>query len=233
MALLPQRRSPDRGSAGPDAGNTVPRRDEQRGAGVSSDGSTTNGAATGGAADEGSAARRRGRTAAEQRQEKVAQSNDPEALAAEIEKTREELAETLDAIADKVSPKRVATRTKKKVGDAVKDGASGAAASVKSGANQLKDAVHDKTAGVGTSDAGDASGEGLADALESVGQEPGVVAGPTTAVDAPGLRPVPAPAPGAGVPVRLGPPALAGAAAALVVALFLMRRRRRTRSRWR
>ncbi|MCU1693080.1 MAG: hypothetical protein JWM64_2171 [Frankiales bacterium] len=46
-------------------------------------------------------------------------SNDPAVLAAEIEKTREDLAETLDAIAEKVSPKRVAGRTKKKVADAV------------------------------------------------------------------------------------------------------------------
>ena len=72
---------------------------------------------------------RRPRTAAEQRAERSgATSNDPEVLAAEIEKTREELAETLDAIADKVSPKRVASRTRKKVGDAVHSGAEGAAA---------------------------------------------------------------------------------------------------------
>ena len=41
-------------------------------------------------------------------------SNDPDQLAAEIEKTRDDLAETLDAIAEKVSPKRVAKRTTKK-----------------------------------------------------------------------------------------------------------------------
>ena len=54
-------------------------------------------------------------------------AKDPEVLAGEIEKTREELAETLDAIADKVSPKKVADRTKRKV----KDGASDAVAAVK------------------------------------------------------------------------------------------------------
>ncbi len=48
-----------------------------------------------------------------------AASDDPAVLAAEIEKTREDLAETLDAIAEKVSPKRVAGRTKKKVANAV------------------------------------------------------------------------------------------------------------------
>ncbi|MCW2776365.1 MAG: hypothetical protein JWN17_90 [Frankiales bacterium] len=52
---------------------------------------------------------------------KPSTSKDPEVLAAEIEKTREDLAETLDAIADKVSPKRVAGRTKKKVADKVSD----------------------------------------------------------------------------------------------------------------
>ncbi len=38
-------------------------------------------------------------------------STDPDMLASQIERTREDLAETLDAIADKVSPKRVAHRT--------------------------------------------------------------------------------------------------------------------------
>jgi len=50
-----------------------------------------------------------------------AKSSDPERIVADIERTREELAETLDAIAEKVSPKRVAKRTTKKVADAVKE----------------------------------------------------------------------------------------------------------------
>ncbi|MCA1711538.1 MAG: DUF3618 domain-containing protein [Actinobacteria bacterium] len=66
---------------------------------------------------------------------------DTEAMAADIEKTREELAETLDAIADKVSPKRVAKRTTKKVGNAVKETASDAAQAVKEGAGAAKDKV--------------------------------------------------------------------------------------------
>ena len=66
---------------------------------------------------------------------------DPEALAADIEKTREELAETLDAIAEKVSPKRVAKRTTKKVGDSVKGTAHDAAAAVKETASSAKDKV--------------------------------------------------------------------------------------------
>lgn len=45
----------------------------------------------------------------------VSTSQDPQVLAEEIERTREDLAETLDLIADRVSPKRVADRTKKRV----------------------------------------------------------------------------------------------------------------------
>jgi hypothetical protein len=48
-----------------------------------------------------------------------ATSQDPDALTAEIERTREDLAETLDAIAERVSPKRVASRTKVQVAEAV------------------------------------------------------------------------------------------------------------------
>jgi hypothetical protein len=182
------------------------------------------------------AARRRARTAAEQRQDPVVTSNDPEELAEQIEKTREELAETLDAIADKVSPKRVASRTTKKVGDAVKDGAGTAATTVKAGAHQLKDAVHDKKESLSGHDH-DATTD-LGEALESVGQDPspgvgggfgGLLRDPVA--PPPGLHPVPA-TPDAGG-LKLGPPALAGAVAALVVALFVLRRRRRKHSHWR
>lgn len=54
-------------------------------------------------------------------------SQDPEVLAREIERTREDLAETMDAIAEKVSPKRVARRTK----DQLTVAAHGALASAK------------------------------------------------------------------------------------------------------
>jgi hypothetical protein len=67
--------------------------------------------------------------------------SDPDQMAADIERTREELAETLDAIADKVSPKRVAKRTTKKVATAVKDTAHDAATSVKDTAVHAKDKV--------------------------------------------------------------------------------------------
>ena len=70
---------------------------------------------------EGSWSPRRPRTAAEQRAATPVPTiaKDPAQLAADIERTREELAETLDAIADKVSPKRVV----KRVGDSVKESA--------------------------------------------------------------------------------------------------------------
>ena len=66
---------------------------------------------------------------------------DPAALAAEIEKTREDLADTLDAIAEKVSPKRVAKRTTQKATSAVKDTAQHAASAVKDTASSAKDKV--------------------------------------------------------------------------------------------
>lgn len=173
--------------------------------------------------DKGPAARR-GRTAAEQRHGAAATSNDPEVLTAEIERTREELAETLDAIADKVSPKRVAGRTKKKVSDAVKDGAEGAAetvragtAAVKEAAVGAKEAVEEKLAG--TPDAG----PGPVPASSVTAPLGGTA--PTYPPATPPLRPVPA------VPAQssslLGAPALAGAVAAVVVALLVLRRRRR------
>lgn len=70
-------------------------------------------------------------------------SGDPEVLASEIEKTREDLAETLDAIADKVSPKRVTQRTKKKVTDAAKSSVHGAADTVKEKATMAGDSLKD------------------------------------------------------------------------------------------
>jgi Protein of unknown function (DUF3618) len=54
----------------------------------------------------------------------VAERTDPDEIQREIERTRAELAETIDAIADRVSPKRVAARTADRVRAAVKgDGA--------------------------------------------------------------------------------------------------------------
>lgn len=168
------------------------------------------------AADSGTtAARRRARTAAEQRQETVT-SNDPEVLATEIERTREELADTLDAIADKVSPKRVAGRTKKKVGDAVKDGAEGAKETVRAGTAAVRGAA---------TGAKETVEEKVASGQDEPAAAPLDVTTPAYAPATPPLHPVPA------VPAQssslVGPPALAGAVAALVVALLVLRRRRR------
>jgi MYXO-CTERM domain-containing protein len=55
----------------------------------------------------------------------------PEQLAAEIEKTRADLSATLDAIAEKVSPKRVAKRGTKRVSEAVRGTAASAREAVR------------------------------------------------------------------------------------------------------
>ena len=85
--------------------------------------------------------RPRTRTAAEQRASSAPASKDAATLAADIEKTREELAETLDAIADRVSPKKVAARTSQRVGDSVKQSAARAGESVRAGAASVKDSA--------------------------------------------------------------------------------------------
>lgn len=130
---------------------------------------------------EGSWSARRPRTAAQQpagqpaviekAPPKQALSTDPEALAADIERTRTELAETLDAIADKVSPRRVATRTGKKVGDSVKEAAGKAEAAVKTGAQAAVESVKDAAEAVRVKVGGDHGGpadRGLALADEPV-----------------------------------------------------------------
>jgi Protein of unknown function (DUF3618) len=50
----------------------------------------------------------------------VPEQTDPDAIQREIERTRAELAETIDAIADRVSPKRAFARTTEKVRGAIK-----------------------------------------------------------------------------------------------------------------
>ena len=60
-----------------------------------------------------------------------------------IERTREDLASTLDEIADKVSPKRVAKRTSQKVAASVKETAASAKESVVESASSAKEAAAD------------------------------------------------------------------------------------------
>jgi len=88
---------------------------------------------------------RRARTAAEER-DQMGDSQDPEVLAAQIEATRDDLAETLDLIADKVSPKKVAARGRKQVTDTVKEKAALAKDVVTEKAAIAKEAVTEKTA---------------------------------------------------------------------------------------
>jgi hypothetical protein len=192
---------------------------------------------------------RRARTAAEQREARSSGSEDPDVLVEEIERTREDLAETLDAIADKVSPKRVAARTKQQVTETVKDGAaeasatvkekaadasaamSAGAASLKSTAEHVKETVQEKISGHGSTTPAASTPGALADA--------GDLAAPATtaALDPAGAEIPPLPAlgtaPASGSVTTYGAsPAvpkelLAGAGAALAVLLLLLRRRKR------
>ena len=161
---------------------------------------------------EGSWSPKRPRTAAEQRAA-APTSTDPGALAADIERTREELAETLDAIADKVSPKRVAKRTTKKVGDSVKEGAGKAEEALKTGAAAAVETVRDAAETV----------KEKVSPSEPVPVVPVVPAPhvlPQETVSLPPYRPY-TPPPASKLPVY------AGAVAALAVVLLVLRRRRR------
>lgn len=179
---------------------------------------------------EGSWSPRRSKSsAAKTGKPEAGKSPDPEVLAGEIERTREELAETLDAIAEKVSPKRVAGRTKKKVGDSVKQGTHDAVESVKSTAGEAAEAVKGGVSAVKEKVGGD-GGDGDA---------PRGPLTPATSVEVDSATPlgaVPVEPAGAEAPAytRTLPPAapsrlpvVAGAGVALLVLLFLMRRRRR------
>ncbi len=73
-------------------------------------------------------------------------SQDPDVLAAEIERTREDLAETLDEIADRVSPKRVASRGKQKLSETVREKTAVAKEVVAEKTAVAKEVVAEKTA---------------------------------------------------------------------------------------
>ena len=193
---------------------------------------------------------RRARTAAEQREARSGGSDDPQVLVEEIERTREDLAETLDAIADKVSPKRVAARTKKQVSEVVKDTAaeasatvkekaatasaavSAGAASLKTTAEHAKETVQEKVSGTTDSttvaptpgalaDVGDLSGDSTTAALDPAGAEIPPLPALGTASTSGGSVPTYGASPG--VPKEL----LAGVSAGLAVLLLVLRRRKR------
>lgn len=171
---------------------------------------------------ETTSAERRGSTAAERRQDDATSSDDPEVLTAEIERTREDLAETFDEIADRVSPKRVAERTKQTVRHAVKESAEGAKETVRAGAAAVKSTALDaKQAVTGGSEPGGAAGGSVAvSPTELGGTAP-------TYPSSSGKQLSSVPAVPAGSASSLGAPAIAGAVAAVLVALLVLRRRRR------
>ncbi len=125
-------------------------------------------------------------------------SSDPDVLAQEIEQTREELAETLDAIADKVSPRKVVGRTKK----AAKDGAADAVEAVKGTAASAVESVKGSAAAVKEKVAGEADA-----VTEPAGGE------------TPYVSTLPPPTPSR-VPVFVG-------AGVLLLLLYVLKRRRR------
>ena len=88
---------------------------------------------------------RHARAGVEQR-DQMGDSQDPEVLAAQIEATRDDLAETLDAIADKVSPKKVAARGRQQVKETVREKAALAKEVVSEKAASAKVVVTEKTA---------------------------------------------------------------------------------------
>lgn len=173
---------------------------------------------------EGSWTPKRRKTTSEKRggTDDGAPTPDPEVLAGEIEKTREELAQTLDAIAEKVSPKRVTARTKKKVGEA----ASGAVDSVKESAGHAAEAV--KGAASKAKASSDAEPPlSVAEVPVEVAPTPGALGdAAVTAVEPAGAEaPLWSTTLPPESPSRL--PVYAGAGAALVVLLLVLRRRRR------
>lgn len=152
---------------------------------------------------------------------------DPEVLAASIEQTRDDLAHTLDEIADKVSPKRVTKRATKKVADTAKDKAATVkevvaekAADAKDAVLDAKDAAADKVAELRSHE------EPATDEVVIMG-EPVVAPGPVL-TDHP-LRPTtsdPYAATDAGVPKEY---IVAGGAVAALLLILLVRRRRKHR----
>lgn len=175
-------------------------------------------------------------------------SADPDVLAAQIERTREDLAETLDAIADKVSPKRVAHRTtesakesvaektalvKEKAAEAtetVKEKATEATEAVKEAAASLKEKVQHRAEGNGDTDATARLGSGSSPAGIAPAATTGALADAADSGQV-GLEPAGSEVPPYTSSLQVArsssrAPMLAGAAAAVLVVLFLLRRRR-------
>lgn len=176
-------------------------------------------------------------------------STDPDVLASQIERTREDLAETLDAIADKVSPKRVAHRTTESAKETVaektalvKGKAAEATATVKEKAAVASGTVKEKAVeATGTAkEAAATLKEKVASRTDTGASDGSVRLGAATttgsladAYDAGQVGVEPAGSelpPYASSPLSVATsshaPVIAGAAAAVLVVLFLLRRRR-------
>lgn len=163
-------------------------------------------------------------TAAEERAARHDGTTDTDTLVSDIEKTREELAETIDAIADKVNPKNVVDRGKQQAREAAKEGvqdakevaaaaaeavkekASTAAETVKEKASTAADAVKEKVSG-GSDDVPARSPLTPVTSVE-VGSATPVAAAPATpAPGAPAAGPSPLPADTVSVDAGALPPA--------------------------
>lgn len=165
-------------------------------------------------------------------------SQDPEVLAKEIERTREDLAETFDAIADKVSPKRVAQRTTESVKATVKEKAGQArevlgekAGQAKEAAGHAKDAVAEKAASARTAVQERTSSAGEPALPVAAEPEPGVdpLLPSTAGVEVPVLSPKPVPTYGPdaySTTPAVPKEALIGGVVGLLVLLLVWRRRR-------
>ena len=158
-------------------------------------------------------------------------SQDPEVLVAEIEAAREDLAETLDAIADRVSPKRVAERSKEKA----RDVAEHAKVLLTEKAVQAKDTITERaaTARTAVSEKAAARGAHSVPLDGSVAIDSAALSDlpPVRAVEVPVLAPRPATSSAGPAAALSAVPkqALAGGGAALLaLVLLLLRRRRRT-----
>lgn len=145
-------------------------------------------------------------------------AQNPDALAADIERTREDLAMTLGAIAEKVSPKKVVARTRLQATEKVKGTTGNALAAVRASALAAKARV--------TSDSAAAKAKVIAALPAGVGgQLP-----PTDAVSVPDLpspsyqAPLTSPLYSASVSV-IRPEYVAAGVAAAVVAWLVVRRR--------
>ena len=194
--------------------------------------------------DAGSTDIRPARTAAQQR-DQMGDSQDPEVLAAQIEATRDDLAETLDAIADKVSPKKVAARSRKQVTDTVKEKAAQAKEVVAEKTASAKEAVAERRASSSTTETrvvAPASGHPVgADGIASTGSTYGVTGSSTTGASSAGTSRSGASSFGAqlsqGYSTYVAPggqvrkEVLGGGAAALVALLLAALKRRRSNKR--